>query len=142
MSFRVIFQRAELFQNPNALPRSGAQNHWLGIKLVGTTSNRDAIGARITYQAQELKQSRMKVGVAVIFRAMIRAWSLVSASARSWIGLKSNGRCLAVKLSALRICPSTVTSRLSKAKANGRKLDQSDPHCRVRTTIASKPDAP
>lgn len=40
----------------------GAQNHWLGIKLVGTKSNRDAIGARITYQAQDLKRSRMKVG--------------------------------------------------------------------------------
>ncbi|MGC2620914.1 MAG: CRTAC1 family protein [Acidobacteriaceae bacterium] len=38
------------------------QNHWLGIKLVGTQSNRDAVGARITYQAQDLKQSRMKVG--------------------------------------------------------------------------------
>jgi enediyne biosynthesis protein E4 len=29
---------------------------------VGTKSNRDAIGARITYQAQDLAQSRMKVG--------------------------------------------------------------------------------
>ncbi len=28
------------------------QNHWLGIRLVGTTSNRDAIGARITVQGQ------------------------------------------------------------------------------------------
>jgi len=41
---------------------AGAKNHWLGIKLVGTKSNRDAIGARITYQAQDLKRSRMKVG--------------------------------------------------------------------------------
>jgi len=40
----------------------GAQNHWLGIKLIGTRSNRDAIGTRITYQAQDLKQGRMKVG--------------------------------------------------------------------------------
>ena len=40
----------------------GSQNHWLGIKLVGTKSNPDAIGARITYQAQDLKQQRMKVG--------------------------------------------------------------------------------
>jgi hypothetical protein len=40
----------------------GAQNHWLGIKLAGKKSNPDAIGARITYQAQDLKQSRMKVG--------------------------------------------------------------------------------
>jgi enediyne biosynthesis protein E4 len=40
----------------------GAQNHWLGIKLVGRKSNPDAVGARITYQAQDLKRSRMKVG--------------------------------------------------------------------------------
>jgi len=40
----------------------GAQNHWLGIKLVGRKSNPDATGARITYQAQDLKRSRMKVG--------------------------------------------------------------------------------
>jgi len=40
----------------------GAQNHWLGIKLVGTKSNPDGVGARVTYQAQDLKRSRMKVG--------------------------------------------------------------------------------
>ena len=36
-------------------------NHWLGIKLVGTRSNRDAVGARVTYQAADLKRSLMKV---------------------------------------------------------------------------------
>ena len=40
----------------------GKQNHWLGVQLVGTKSNRDAIGARVTYQAGDLKRSRMKVG--------------------------------------------------------------------------------
>ena len=40
----------------------GSQNHWLGLKLVGTKSNPDAIGVRITYQSQDLKQQRMKVG--------------------------------------------------------------------------------
>ena len=39
----------------------GAQNHWLGVKLVGKKSNPDAVGARITYQAEDLKRSRMKV---------------------------------------------------------------------------------
>jgi hypothetical protein len=39
----------------------GAKNHWLGLKLVGRKSNTDAVGARITYQAQDLKRSRMKV---------------------------------------------------------------------------------
>jgi enediyne biosynthesis protein E4 len=40
----------------------GAQNHWLGVKLVGRKANPDAVGARITYQAQDLKRSRLKVG--------------------------------------------------------------------------------
>jgi enediyne biosynthesis protein E4 len=40
----------------------GNQNHWLGVKLVGKKSNPDAVGARITYQAGDLKRSRTKVG--------------------------------------------------------------------------------
>ena len=40
----------------------GIKNHWLGLKLVGTKSNRDAVGARVTYQAGDLKRNRMKVG--------------------------------------------------------------------------------
>ena len=40
----------------------GSQNHWLGIRLVGKKSNPDAIGARINYQAGDLKRSGMKVG--------------------------------------------------------------------------------
>ena len=41
---------------------SGARNHWLGVSLVGKKCNLDAIGARLTYQAADLKRSRMKVG--------------------------------------------------------------------------------
>jgi hypothetical protein len=41
---------------------AAAENHWLGIKLLGTKSNLDAVGARITYQSGDLKRSRMKVG--------------------------------------------------------------------------------
>jgi hypothetical protein len=40
----------------------GAQNNWLGIKLVGKKSNPDATGARVAYQSGDLKRSRMKVG--------------------------------------------------------------------------------
>jgi enediyne biosynthesis protein E4 len=40
----------------------GSQNHWLGLKLIGKKANPDAIGARVTYQAGDLKRSRMKVG--------------------------------------------------------------------------------
>ncbi|HEX3354044.1 MAG TPA: CRTAC1 family protein [Terriglobales bacterium] len=42
--------------------QTGKQNHWLGLKLVGKKSNPDAIGARVSYQAGELKRRRMKVG--------------------------------------------------------------------------------
>ena len=42
--------------------QAGKQNHWLGVRLVGKKSNPDAIGARVTYQAGDLKRSRMKVG--------------------------------------------------------------------------------
>jgi hypothetical protein len=41
---------------------AGTKNHWLGLKLVGTKSNTDAVGARVTYQAGDTKRSRMKVG--------------------------------------------------------------------------------
>src|SRR5262249_33949850 len=37
-------------------------NHWLGVRLVGKKSNPDGIGARITWQADDLKRSRLKVG--------------------------------------------------------------------------------
>jgi len=38
------------------------QNHWLGVQLVGKKANRDATGARVTYQAGDLKRTRTKVG--------------------------------------------------------------------------------
>ena len=41
---------------------AGTQNHWLGLNLVGKKSNPDAIGAHISYQAGDLKQTRFKVG--------------------------------------------------------------------------------
>lgn len=37
-------------------------NHWLGIRLVGKNANRDAVGARVTYQAADLKRHLFKVG--------------------------------------------------------------------------------
>jgi enediyne biosynthesis protein E4 len=40
----------------------GKNNHWLGVRLVGRKSNPDAVGARLRYQAGDLRRSRMKVG--------------------------------------------------------------------------------
>jgi hypothetical protein len=44
-------------QPPNLLRNDGGNlNHWLKLKLIGTKSNRDAIGARVTVVAGDLKQ--------------------------------------------------------------------------------------
>jgi len=40
----------------------GGKNHWLGVRLVGRKANVDGVGARVAYQAGDLKRSRMKVG--------------------------------------------------------------------------------
>jgi len=40
----------------------GKLNNWLGVNLIGRKCNPDAVGARVAYQAGELKRSRMKVG--------------------------------------------------------------------------------
>jgi enediyne biosynthesis protein E4 len=42
---------------------AAAGNHWLGLQLFGEKSNPDAVGARISYQAGDLKRGRMKVNV-------------------------------------------------------------------------------
>jgi hypothetical protein len=41
---------------------SASGNHWLGVRLVGKKANPDAIGAQISWQAGDLKRSRLKVG--------------------------------------------------------------------------------
>jgi enediyne biosynthesis protein E4 len=41
---------------------SGTQNHWIGLRLIGKKANIDAIGAKITYQAADLKRHVFKVG--------------------------------------------------------------------------------
>jgi hypothetical protein len=56
-----------LISNNDAAPlllrnNVGRRNHWLGLRLVGRKCNRDAVGARVTYQAGDLRRSRMKVG--------------------------------------------------------------------------------
>ena len=41
---------------------AGAANHWIGLKLIGRTANRDAIGARLTWQVNGRRFSRFKNG--------------------------------------------------------------------------------
>jgi hypothetical protein len=48
---------------PVLLKNMAAQgNHWLGVRLIGKKANPDGIGARIVWQAGDLKRSRLKVG--------------------------------------------------------------------------------
>jgi hypothetical protein len=41
---------------------AGRSNHWLGVRLVGTKSNTDSIGAKITYRCEEWQRHKFKVG--------------------------------------------------------------------------------
>ncbi len=41
---------------------AGRQNHWLGVRLIGKKANIDAIGARLTYQASDLRGTAYKAG--------------------------------------------------------------------------------
>ncbi len=55
-----------LISNNDAAPlllknNAGKGNHWLGLSLIGKTCNRDAVGARVTWQSGDLKRSTMKV---------------------------------------------------------------------------------
>lgn len=48
-------------EEPVLLRNSGGYgNHWLGLKLTGVTSNRDAVGARVTWSAGGVKRQRLK----------------------------------------------------------------------------------
>ena len=40
--------------------RTGAGNHWVGLKLQGKTCNRDAVGARLTWSVGGVKRTRLK----------------------------------------------------------------------------------
>ena len=56
-----------LISNNDAAPlllrnQVGHRNTWLGVRLVGRKCNADAVGARVTYQAGDLRRTRMKVG--------------------------------------------------------------------------------
>jgi enediyne biosynthesis protein E4 len=40
----------------------GRQNHWLGLRLIGTKANIDAIGAKVTYRSGDFERHKFKVG--------------------------------------------------------------------------------
>ena len=57
---------------------AGKQNHWLGVQLVGRKCNIDAVGARVTYQAGDLKRTQDEGGrrqLSFLPRSADRPWS-------------------------------------------------------------------
>ncbi len=47
----------ELHERPSLLsPEAPAPNHWIGIQLIGTKSNRDGLGARVEIESGALRQ--------------------------------------------------------------------------------------
>jgi hypothetical protein len=42
--------------------QGGNRNNWIGLQLVATKSNPEAVGAIITWQAGAVKRSRLKIG--------------------------------------------------------------------------------
>lgn len=92
---------------PPALLRNdgGNRNHWLGMKLVGNRSNRDAIGARITIQA----------GVMRRWKEILGGTSYLSASdARLLFGVAQYDRVDTVTVK----WPSGQTSTIKNIRAN------------------------
>ena len=91
-------------------------NHWLGLRLVGKKSNPDAIGARITWQAGDLKRSRLKIAGGSYLSShdpgRFWGWAFDLAS----IGSKSAGRSPARASMSLPTYHSTVTLLSSKAQ--------------------------
>ncbi|HEU0094759.1 MAG TPA: ASPIC/UnbV domain-containing protein, partial [Vicinamibacteria bacterium] len=40
--------------------KAGPENHWVGLRLVGTKCNRDAVGARLRWSVGGVQRSRLK----------------------------------------------------------------------------------
>jgi hypothetical protein len=69
---------------------AGAANHWLGVRLQGTTCNRDAIGATITWSAGGATRSRYKSngGSYLSSHDMREVLGVGAASKIDWVEIK------------------------------------------------------
>ena len=70
--------------------RAGAGNHWLGLKLQGTTCNRDAVGATITWSSGGRTRSRYKSngGSYLSSHDMREVLGIGSAAKIDWLEIK------------------------------------------------------
>ena len=94
-------------------------HHWVGLRLEGTTCNRDAIGARLTWSVGGVKRSRLKTAGGSY---------LSSHDPREVIGLGRRGearlagdqvaRAQHARGAHRRTCPSTATCASSRARGS------------------------
>ena len=87
--------------------RAGAGNHWLGVRLQGTTCNRDAVGATITWSAGGTTRSRYKSngGSYLSSHDMREVLGIGTATKLDWLEVKwppPSGRARALHRSAHR----------------------------------------
>lgn len=87
-------QQAQLFRNAGPVASAGGssapgKNHWLGVHLVGTKSNRDAIGARLKISAGDFSSyDQVKGGMSY----------LSAQDPRIYFGLGAHGRVDALEI--------------------------------------------
>jgi hypothetical protein len=69
---------------------AGAGNHWIGLKLQGTSCNRDAIGATISWSANGVTRSRFKThgGSYLSSHDMREVLGLGTAAKVDWVEIK------------------------------------------------------
>ena len=58
----IVMDRMGAQRNQLLINRMGQDNNWLKLDLVGTTANRDAIGARVVVEAGGIKMTRLVKG--------------------------------------------------------------------------------
>jgi hypothetical protein len=75
---------------PVLLKNMAAGNHWLGLKLQGTSCNRDAIGAKITWSYGDVLRSRYKTsgGSYLSSHDVREILGLATATKVNWVEIK------------------------------------------------------
>ena len=81
---RISMVVNELHEKPSLLvPEAPAPNHWIGIQLVGTKSNRDGIGARVEVEAGGVRQiDEVRSGGSYLSQSDLRLHFGLGAAAR------------------------------------------------------------
>jgi len=96
-----------LYENPNP-----DKNNWVVLKLIGTTANKAAIGARVAINVEENGKERM------IYRVVTSGASFGANSLALEVGLRKSAKINSVKVQwPCKDCPDQVFSGLSINKA-------------------------